>query len=95
MRKQIGPIAAALAAFTITVSGTLADTDVYGNAIQYDGSGNVTYRFWYGNETAEAMSASGSASAEYISPDVFEPRFSTWDVSDGKCPVAGMTIIFR
>ena len=92
---KLNRIAAALAAFTLAVSGASADSDVYGNAIQYDGSGNVTYRFWYGNETAEALSASGSASAEYTSPDVFEPRYSTWGASDGKCPIAGMTIIFR
>ena len=69
--------------------------DVYGNVIGYDASGNMAYRFWYASETAEAMSAASSTSAEFVSPDTFEPRYFTMEESDGKCGQQGMYLVIR
>ena len=89
LRGTILAAAAALVAVAV-----FADTDVYGNEIRYENDGvTVKYRFWYGSETAETKSVADAVSAN-ASPSVdFEPRYLTWAVSDGKCPVRGICIV--
>ena len=92
MRTLCGTILAAVAALATVVA--FADTDVYGNTIQYESDGvTVKYRFWYNNQTAEAMSGADAVSADASPSADFEPRYLTWAVSDGECPVRGMRII--
>ena len=56
----------------------VADTDVDGNAIIYENDGvTVKYRFWYGDQTAEAMSVGDSVSASASPSADFEPRYLT------------------
>ena len=86
----------ALCAAALGAATAFADTDVYGNEIRRDAGGAVTYRFWYGEETAEAMSpanssSSPSASASFATGTLsartaetsLEARFRTWLASDG------------
>lgn len=77
------------------LSPLLAETDIYGNEIKYNGQGEVTYRFWYGSQTAESMSPSDSASATFVMSDTFEPRYRASAVSDGKCHFRGLHIVIR
>ena len=94
MRTLCGTILAAAAA--LAAAAVFADTDVYGNTIIYDNDGvTVKYRFWYNNQTAEAMSGADAVSASASPAADIEPRYLTWAVSDGECPVRGMCIIFR
>ena len=86
-------LAAVAATFGAAVA--FADTDIYGNTIQYNNQGEVTYRFWYGSQTAESMSPAGSASSEFVMSDAFEPRYRTSAVSDGKCHFRGLLIVLR
>ena len=89
LRGTILTAAAALAAAVV-----FADTDVYGNEIQYESDGvTVKYRFWHGSETAEAMSVADAVSVDASPSADFEPRYLTWAVSDGKCPVRGICIV--
>ena len=83
----------AVVAATLGVATAFADTDIYGNVIQYNDQGEVTYRFWYGDQKAEDMSGAGSVSAS-VSPSAdFEPRYLTWAMSDGECPAKGLLVI--
>ncbi|MBR3221988.1 MAG: hypothetical protein IKF72_07090 [Kiritimatiellae bacterium] len=92
MRTLCGTILAA--AVALAAAAVFADTDVYGNEIQYESDGvTVKYRFWYNNQTAEAMSGADAVSADASPSADFEPRYLTWAVSDGECPVRGMRII--
>ena len=93
MKKAIGLVMAATAMFG--AASTLADTDIYGNTIQYNDQGEVTYRFWYGDQTAESMSTADSASSAFVMSDAFEPRYRTSAASDGKCPFRGLHIVIR
>lgn len=95
-RPYEGAIRLAFCGFALAASAAFADTDVYGNVITYESDGvTVKYRFWYADRTAEAMSGADSASAEFTSPDAFEPRCRTWAVSDGECPYLGLTLFCR
>jgi hypothetical protein len=94
MRTWHGIILVAAAALVTTA--VVADTDVYGNAIIYENDGvTVKYRFWYGDQTAEAMSVGDSVSASASPSADFEPRYLTWAVSDGRCTIPGLQVIFR
>ena len=89
LRGIILVVAAALAAAVV-----FADTDVYGNEIQYESDGvTVKYRFWYDNQTAEALSSADAVSVSASPSADFEPRYLTWAVSDGECPARGACII--
>ena len=91
LRGIILVVAAALAAAVV-----FADTDVYGNEIQYESDGvTVKYRFWYGEQTAEAKSVADAVSASASPSADFEPRYLTWAVSDGECPPRGIILIVR
>ena len=77
MRTLRGTILAAAAA--LATAAVFADTDVYGNEIQYESDGvTVKYRFWYGAETAEALSCADAVSASASPSADFEPRCLTW-----------------
>ena len=92
MKKLCGTILAAAAA--LATAAVFADTDVYGNAVQYESDGvTVKYRFWYDEQTAEAKSVADAVSADASPSADFEPRYLTWAVSDGKCPVRGICIV--
>ena len=92
MRTLCGTILAAVAALATVVA--FADTDVYGNTIQYESDGvTVKYRFWYDTETAEEMSVADAVSASASPSADIEPRYLTWAVSDGECPARGMLVI--
>ena len=92
MRTLCGTILAVAAA--LATAAVFADTDVYGNEIRYESDGvTVKYRFWYGSETAEAMSVADAVSVDASPSADFEPRYLTWAVSDGKCPVRGICIV--
>ena len=94
MRTLCGTILAAAAA--LAAAAVFADTDVYGNEIQYESDGvTVKYRFWYGSETAEAKSVADAVSASASPSADFEPRYLTWAVSDGECPPRGVILIVR
>ncbi|MBQ3289290.1 MAG: hypothetical protein IJH50_07775 [Kiritimatiellae bacterium] len=94
MRTLCGTILAAAAA--LAAAAVFADTDVYGNEIQYESDGvTVKYRFWYNNQTAEAMSGADAVSASASPSADIEPRYLTWAVSDGECPIHGMCIIIH
>lgn len=89
-------LGASLLALAAAVSSAFAETDVYGNEIQYEGDGvTVKYRFWYGGETAEAMSTADSASSSASPSADFEPRYLTWAASDGRCHTRGLHIVIR
>lgn len=85
----------AVAAAAFGAASVFADTDIYGNEIQYDDQGNVTYRFWYASQTAESMSPADSVSTVFAMSDAFEPRYRTSAVSDGKCHYRGLLIVIR
>jgi len=92
MRTLRGTILAAAAA--LATAAVFADTDVYGNEIQYESDGvTVKYRFWYAPETAEAKSVADAVSASASPAADFEPRYLTWAVSDGECPTRGLYIV--
>jgi len=92
MKALRGTILAAAAA--LATAAVFADTDVYGNEIQYESDGvTVKYRFWYGAETAEAKSVADAVSASASPSADFEPRYLTWAVSDGECPTRGICIV--
>ncbi len=85
----------AVVAAPLVAATAFADTDIYGNVIQYDDQHRVVYRFWYGSETAESMSTANSASGSFTVTEAFEPRFRTSGMSDGKCHHVGLSIVIR
>lgn len=94
MRTLRGTILAAAAA--LATAAVFADTDVYGNEIQYESDGvTVKYRFWYDGLTAEELSGADAVSASASPSVAFEPRYLTWAASDGKCPLRGLCIIIK
>ena len=83
-------------ATALVAAGVFAEVDVYGNTIIYESDGvTVKYRFWFGNQTAEAMSGADSVSASASPSADFEPRYLTSAWSDGRCTIPGLQIIFR
>lgn len=94
MKALRGTILAAAAA--LATAAVFADTDIYGNEIQYESDGiTVKYRFWYGDQTAEELSVADAVSASASPSADFEPRYLTWAVSDGECPPRGIILIVR
>ena len=93
MKTLRGTIIAA--AVALAAAAVFADADVYGNEIRYNTQGEVTYRFWYADQTAEALSGADAVSADASPSADFEPRYLTWAASDGECPTRGVCIIIH
>jgi len=83
----------AVVAATLGVVTAFADTDIYGNVIQYNDKGEVTYKYWRSDQKAEELSGAGSVSANASPSADFEPRYLTWAMSDGECPARGLFVI--